>query len=179
MTTNDDAKKRDDANQRLADLLQQCASDTAVMLERRSRVSINSVAEPDKDAEDVTVFPCCARELEWLRSTVTLWQKAPRRAADPPPGAAGEPQLWADYAASVLTLIPRARYYVAPPWPPGERDVYPVNAVRAERVPYELRFRNVMSAWFFSAPAPAAARGSAPRRSAHRAKTRPPRRQPK
>jgi hypothetical protein len=148
---------------------------TEAMIKHCPRTTINTVSESRKGVDDVQVVAFCARELDWLASKVALHRNEPRRANDPQQDE-GDVELWVADALSVLTLIRTQRYYLAAEArTPGERDVYPVAAQRAVRVPYELRFRDVKEAWSNRAP-PMSARSSAPSRSARRARTRAARR---
>jgi len=136
MTTDEEQSK-----QRIDELSRRCANDMAALLAGRPRLSINSVSVPEKNAEDADVHRCSARELEWLGPVVTLRPKPARRASDQ---EQADIRLWVSDALSVLTLIPRPRYYLtAEPEASGARDVYPVSDMKAARVPYELRLRNI------------------------------------
>jgi hypothetical protein len=151
--------------------------DTEAMIKQCTRTTINAVSESRKGADDVQVVAFCARELDWLASKVALHRKAPRRASDQDrEGGDADVDIWVADALSVLTLIRTQRYYLAAEASTsGNRDVYPVAAQRAVRVPYELRFRDVKAAWSNRAP-PMSARSSAPSRSARRSRTRSARR---
>jgi hypothetical protein len=147
----------------------QLGEDTEAMIKHCPRTSINDVSQSRKGADDVDVVAFCARELEWLASEVVLHRKEARRSKD---SGQEDVEVWVAEALSVLTLIRTQRYYIAAEArTPQRRDVYPVAAHRAVRVPYELRFRDVDEAWSNRAP-PTSARSSAPTRSARRARTR-------
>ena len=158
MTTDEKNAKRID------ELSRDRAEDTQVMLDRHTAAKIR----------DVEGLACACRELEWLASRMELMWQRPRHVDNQ---GAGEAEDWAADASSVLTVIYKQRYYLAAKSESSAaRSVYPVRAaVKAERIPYELKFRNIKAAWFHQEP-PSSARSSAPSRTARHARVRSQRR---